>query len=268
MSVFRKPPLRRFIAFSQAQARFEELAEHVVKLDLELILEREGGEDVALIDAGRLTYYQALEASLPLEGAVGYDGANVRREARGVPNARDEQFPVAMNFYVASTNESPREVLERYRVECDLPTQEGPFDLSARVADELSRETFLASLAGFDPGQLSLPAVMLRAYCLARFGTPELPPAVEDYKADFNQIVISVVARKPIWPPLRAPLFLLSLGPAKDRWKVSYAMRSSESDFFWQLDASLTNDPLHLVWNTVHEIKVPPAYLDLAYAYC
>jgi len=263
MSIDYLPPPRRWIPFSEALAQLDKVAELVMKHDVELVLERDGANDVALIRQDRLQYFQALEASLLVEN-YGEDAvADALAESPSVPSRPRVAVPLAMDYYVANTNVSPRQVLERYRIECDLPTRDEAFELKVRVADEQSAETHLATCPNFEPGKLSLPAIMLRAYCLARYGAQELPAPVDDYGSEFNQVVVAVVERQP-HEAQQPPLFVLSLGAGIDGWDVTWVVRGSIANNFWRLDASHSRDPLHLAWHVVSDLMSVPFHLQLA----
>ncbi|WP_431273470.1 hypothetical protein ACQ858_14895 [Variovorax ureilyticus] len=231
--------------------------------DLELVLKRPGEFDVALIDARRLEYYKSLEASLqqsPSREVVEPPLPPDTPPSRPAPAQRF--LALAADYYVTNSLVSPRQTIERYRIECDIPVAETAY-VSVCVGDDLSRETLLASWKQFNGRGMGLAETVLRCYCLARFGAAELPLVEGDYPEQFTQVVLTIHEHTD--HVLDSPLLLLSASLSGDEWSVEWSHAGVAHGIqTWDKSNVGQLDPLRLIWNVAQKLdgKSPATWRD------
>jgi len=143
-------------------------------------------------------------------------------EARATAAAAEaEQLALCVDYYVLNSQVSPRQTLERYRIECELPVGDEKSDADIRVGDDLGRETYLATWAGFAWRNMSLSEAVLRCFCCARFGVPELPAITKSYGNAFDEVVLAIHDRTA--SVTTEPLLLLSACRRHRRWAMHWS---------------------------------------------
>lgn len=158
-----------------------------------------------------------------------------------------QALSLSVDFYVTDSSVSPRETLERYRLECEVPVV-GAADILIRVGDEQSRETYLATWERFEGDQIGLTEMLLRCFFLARFGAADLPAIEGDYPHRFDQVALVIRERKAseVAPALLAISAYLDGGA----WHTerSFAGRPDNAQT-WPLTDGHPLDPLALMWS-------------------
>ncbi|WP_431274687.1 hypothetical protein ACQ858_22265 [Variovorax ureilyticus] len=185
-------PLRLQAAFSEVQDRLDDIAAIVTAHNAELVLTRTDGSALAVIDARQWDRYQALEAELSRARQASESTARRNDDETGwETDPSPSPLLVAADYCATNSDVSPRTTLERFRLEVELPGDAGEHDVSIRVGDDQSVETFLATWKGFSWGQMSLAEAVLRCFFHARYGSPKLPTFGE-YPEAFDQVLLSI----------------------------------------------------------------------------
>ena len=241
------------VAFDDARERLDELAELVANRDVELVLNRDGHFDVALIDAKRLEYYKALDASMKETQSARADSPPSSTDiAPSDVRPVQEFLAVSADYYVTNSLISPRQTLERFRIECEMPLA-GAADVSVRVGDELSHETFLASWNRFDDNKMGLGEFTLRCYCLARHGAAELPRIEGDYPETFTRVVLAIHEQSA--SVLDSPLLLLSASLDGSEWTINWSRAGFAHGIqTWHRSNAVPLDPLRLIWDVAAKL--------------
>jgi len=242
------------VEFDDAREHFSDLADIVASHGVELVLKRAGQQDVALISATRLAHYQALESSLMSSSSTTDRPAPSTAEEVTMPSTTRQEFlAVSATFSVVSSNVSPRQMLQQFHIECELPVT-GCFDISIAVGDDQSVETYLAIWRGFEwPQQLGLSQVLLRCFCLARFGMTELPPLECPCADAFTSVVLEV--RERTSSVIDAPLLLLAASLDSAEVAVEWSRFGEEEGLqTWKLEPTHSANPLGLLWQVAERL--------------
>jgi len=245
-------------ALEDAHARFDELAAIVANHHVEVVLKKSGLLDVALVNGKVFEHYKALEATASRNESSGKSSTASSDARAGAAADEAAQLLVSADYYVLNSAITPRQTVERYRIECDLPVGDDKVDVEIRVVDDQSRETYLATWSEFAWGRMTLSEVVLRCFCCALFGAPELPEAAGSYPDQFDEVALVIHERSAFITS--EPLLLLSARRRYGKWALFWSRAYVEdgAQAWMPKPSELESHPLQLIWHVASLLDAPP----------